>query len=132
MSDSDNPQTGGVSVNSEGDTRIGGDVVGRDKYESHIHYEQDPNQGWEQLQASGCLAKSLMIVGAVLLVAGLLGFFGAIVLSSTAHTFDQSSAVGPYAAGGVGAAFIGILLLVFGGIAARYDAFRHRSNTRHR
>ena len=132
MSDPEKSQNGGTSISSEGNTSVGGDVVGRDKIEMHQHYQQAPaeGKGWEAFYAAGCVARTLLILGILLVIAGFLAFFGTIFVSSTARTFEESSAIGPFAAGSIGVALVGMIITGIGSVMASHDLYRQRGSSR--
>jgi len=88
MSDPDTSQTSSASVDAEGDINIGGDIVGRDKIETHQHYQQAPteDQNWQLFYAGGLLARTLLILGTIIMVVGALGFSAVLWGSSAARS----------------------------------------------
>ncbi len=132
MSDPEKSQSGGTSISSEGNTRVGGDVVGRDKIEMHQHYQQAPaeGKGWEAFYAAGCVARTLLILGILLVIAGFLAFFGTIFILSTTRTFEGSQAMAPFAAGSIGVVLVGMIITGIGSVMASHDLYRQRSGSR--
>ena len=126
MSDAEKPQTSSASVNAQGDTNIGGDVVGRDKIETHQYYQQAPSedQDWQLFYAGGWLARTLLILGTIILVVGVLAFFGGILLGS------GGEASGLIILGGFGAILVGGIMTGIGRAIASHGLYRQRSSSR--
>ena len=137
MSEPDKSQTG-TTINSQGDTNVGRDVVGRDKYETHQHYQQAPAQGitWEMFNEAGGLAKTLMILGMLLVVGAFLGFIGLAIYTVSLSTslpleqsVEQGMAMGPYFFGSIGVAFVGMIITAIGSSMVSYDFYRKRKSS---
>jgi hypothetical protein len=103
MSDPEKPPiSGGTSIDAEDNVNIGGDVVGRDKIETYQYFQQAPSadQGRVTLHEAGCLARTLLILGVILIVGGFLGFIGlamydaSLMASPSQQSVEQSFAVG--------------------------------------
>jgi hypothetical protein len=131
MTKRDRKQSGGINAENSHLT-IGGDAVGRDKIETHEHYGEEPYQELEEFYAGGCLSRTLIVVGTIILVAGILTFFGAVLYGFTAQSFEASAAIAPFAAVGFGTVMVGGIILSVGRVMARNSAYRQRVSSRRR
>ena len=125
---SDRPSRG-IHIESS-KVRIDGDAVGRDKIERHEHYAEKPYGEWEEFYAGGCLSKLLILIGGIMLIGGVLGFFGSIVYSfinfGRANGFDQMASITPVVGVAFGMAVVGMIILSIGRSIARNRAYRQR------
>lgn len=138
MSDPEKPPTTSTSINAQGDVNVGRDVVGRDKIETHQHIQQAPSadQGWAMFHEAGCLARTLLILGAILIVGAFLGFIGMAIytvsLASSAsvqQSVEQGFAMGPYFVGSFGVFFVGMVMVAVGSSMASYDSYRKKKSS---
>src|SRR5512143_1065116 len=115
MSDPEKPPTTSTSINAKGDANVGRDVVGRDKIETHQYIQQAPSadQGWERLHEAGCLARTLLILGVILIVGAFLGAIGMMIYSaslassaSVRQSVEQGFTIMPYLFGAFGVFFV--------------------------
>jgi uncharacterized membrane protein YkgB len=138
-------QSGGINI--EGSNVVTkGDAVGRDKIEKHKYYKKDPFRAWETFYAGGCLAKTLIILGTIILIAGFLTFAGTILIAITSiatiitsiattstdtipGAFAEVGALTPFIAVGFGAFLVGMLTLALGQAMAQHSAHRQRRNS---
>ncbi len=133
MNDPEKPQTSSASINAQGDSNIGGDVVGRDKIESHHHYQQAPseNQTWEMLYAAGWLARTLYILGMILVFGGVLTFIGTFLLGGVIDDYlGQAATERLILFLGPGACVLGIIVLPIGWTMVSHEYYRKIRSSR--
>lgn len=126
MSESSGKQSGGINID-DADVTIGGDVIGRDRIE--YRYGEDRFSAIETYYEGGCLARILMIVGALAIGVGFLGFFGGVglsMLSMPSGSFSEVQSLIPLVVAGFGVIFVGIIISAVGRTLALRKAYRQQ------
>jgi len=128
MNDPEQPSSSSASVNAQGDANISGDVVGRDKFETHQHIQQAASfeEGWEMLEAGGRVTKTLINLGQICMFSAFpIGLVGILAL----FMFGPVGLI----VGGVGAMLLfiaGFIMYMIGWNRASHALYRQRRNSR--